>query len=311
MFYNYELSKNLISLLTKSSAQDIVYLETAYSTLDGLIEKIKNNHESRLLIIGWDYNLDFHEKIDQWLDTVNTRYPVVILEEDIISSCAKYKNLKTIKFTVDAMSNLELIVLYNYMILPEYPESGPWLLLGRRTNEFRDYVAQNLTPLIKDNVIATYGKENFIGNYNLYDNTAPSTLTNLNNLISLQNVYNQTCGSIVLETSPVQNTITEKTLHAIVNEHPFLMLASKGTVQYLRNAGFDMFDDIFDHSYDTIDDYKERFNYAIHSNLNLLLGNIDRTGLSARLKQNRQHLFEFYNSCGRNFVQEIKSVWNS
>jgi hypothetical protein len=239
---------------------------------------------------------------------------VIILEEDVLPTEATiYKNLKCIKFSVDTMSNLELIVLYNYLILPEYQHSGPWLMLGRRSTEFRDYATTQFVPLLKHNVISTYGKENFIGeNYDFYNQKLMSSpLTNLNNLISLQDVYNHTCGSIVVETTPVYGIITEKTFHAIASGHPFLMLAHQGAVQYLRDIGFDVFDDIFNHSYDQVVEYQQRFDRAINDNLGTLLNHLDRLPLASRLEKNRKHLIEFYSSRAHKFVQEIKSIWNT
>jgi hypothetical protein len=67
--------------------------------------------------------------------------------------------------------------------------------------------------------------------------------------------------SIVLETSyawPGQIYFTEKTFRAIQHPRPFFVAARQGgggRIAYLRNIGFDVYDDIIDHeSYDNIDD---------------------------------------------------------
>jgi len=44
--------------------------------------------------------------------------------------------------------------------------------------------------------------------------------------------------------------ISEKTIGALASGHPMLLLGSSGTHQYLKDLGFDMFDDIFDNSFD-------------------------------------------------------------
>ena len=44
--------------------------------------------------------------------------------------------------------------------------------------------------------------------------------------------------------------ISEKTIGALASGHPMLLIGSKGTHQYLKDLGFDMFDDIFDNSFD-------------------------------------------------------------
>jgi len=44
--------------------------------------------------------------------------------------------------------------------------------------------------------------------------------------------------------------ISEKTISSLACGHPMLLLGAKGTHQYLKDLGFDMFDDIFDNSFD-------------------------------------------------------------
>jgi hypothetical protein len=51
--------------------------------------------------------------------------------------------------------------------------------------------------------------------------------------------------------------ITEKTFKAIALEMPFVLVASAGSLEYLREYGFQTFDGILDESYDTeIDDIR-------------------------------------------------------
>ena len=55
---------------------------------------------------------------------------------------------------------------------------------------------------------------------------------------------------------------TEKTAKAFVGLQLPLFVAPAGFVQQLRNFGFDVFDDFFDHSYDRVDDVELRINMA-------------------------------------------------
>ena len=48
--------------------------------------------------------------------------------------------------------------------------------------------------------------------------------------------------------------ITEKTWKAIFNFHPFVIVGSPNSLKYLKEKGFDTFEDIFDSSYDSIVD---------------------------------------------------------
>lgn len=53
--------------------------------------------------------------------------------------------------------------------------------------------------------------------------------------------------------------VTEKTFKPIAYFHPFVIVGSAGTLQYLRDEGYETFPEMFDESYDTIEDGTERF----------------------------------------------------
>jgi hypothetical protein len=64
--------------------------------------------------------------------------------------------------------------------------------------------------------------------------------------------------------------ISEKTLNSIYGYNLPIILAAPGTIEHLRQFGFDMFDDVIDHSYDAIINPLERICSAIDSNSKLL-----------------------------------------
>lgn len=53
--------------------------------------------------------------------------------------------------------------------------------------------------------------------------------------------------------------ITEKTFKPIKHGQLFIIFGAPGTIQMLRDYGYDLFDDIIDHSYDTIPTATERY----------------------------------------------------
>jgi hypothetical protein len=66
----------------------------------------------------------------------------------------------------------------------------------------------------------------------------------------------QTEFSIVLETYFDRNniiTFSEKIFRCLKLPRPWVMFAMKNAVSYLRELGFDVLDDLVDHSYDTVD----------------------------------------------------------
>jgi len=52
--------------------------------------------------------------------------------------------------------------------------------------------------------------------------------------------------------------LTEKTYKALMSLQPFIIYGNKGSIQTLRNMGFDVFDDIIDHSYDKLNESGEK-----------------------------------------------------
>ena len=96
---------------------------------------------------------------------------------------------------------------------------------------------------------------------------------NLTNFkLRLQPKYDNSLVEFVSETSYNEQSfnITEKTLHFIYGGNFPIMISSPRTVDFLRNIGLDMFDDIIDHSYDTVTDPAARINAAIDLNIDIL-----------------------------------------
>ena len=72
--------------------------------------------------------------------------------------------------------------------------------------------------------------------------------------------YTRACLNIITETTSRNDTpqLTEKSFKPILAGQFFVMIGSRGLVQYMRDIGFDVFDDIVNHSYDNIEDDRER-----------------------------------------------------
>ena len=79
---------------------------------------------------------------------------------------------------------------------------------------------------------------------------------NFDSNIKLNQIIMDSKFSIVLETYFDQNeiiTFSEKIFRCLKLPRPWVMFAMKNAVQNLREMGFDVLDDLIDHSYDTID----------------------------------------------------------
>ena len=89
---------------------------------------------------------------------------------------------------------------------------------------------------------------------------------------ALKGMYKNTFVEIINETIVMQPTgaITEKYINSVYGYNLPIILSVAGTVKYLRSIGFNMFDDVIDHSYDLIEHPLERTIAAIKLNLPLL-----------------------------------------
>jgi hypothetical protein len=104
--------------------------------------------------------------------------------------------------------------------------------------------------------------------------------------------YVSTGIEVVLETlfDDTRQHLTEKTLRAIACGQPFMLVATPGSLKYLRDYGFKTFDGLIDESYDCITDPLQRL-LAIVSEMNRIrsLSATDKTELYTKLKPIADH----------------------
>jgi hypothetical protein len=119
-------------------------------------------------------------------------------------------------------------------------------------------------------------------------------LPNTKNLLHVSELYNNASFSLVTETRyelPF-DFITEKTTQCFLALHPALYVTTKGQVQILREWGFDVFDDVFNHDYDYVDN-DMRLGTLLKDNQHILEdGLVIDDQLKSRLIANRNHYFE-------------------
>ena len=116
--------------------------------------------------------------------------------------------------------------------------------------------------------------------------------------------------SLVLETyfiDPRMITVSEKTVRCLKLPRPWIVFSTRGTVNFLRQQGFDVLDDVVDHSYDIIDNDIDRQ----VSLLNLTQQMIQQPwtpDLLARCKKAADHNSQLIEYWHKNFYREIKDA---
>jgi len=63
--------------------------------------------------------------------------------------------------------------------------------------------------------------------------------------------------------------LTEKTVKPLVNLKPFVIQGARGQHQALADLGFELYDEIFDYSFDNLLDYRERTHSIVHQMRNI------------------------------------------
>jgi len=95
--------------------------------------------------------------------------------------------------------------------------------------------------------------------------------------------YFESLINVVAESTPDKPFLTEKTWTAVFLEKPFLIVGAKGIHQYLQTLGIEMYDEIFDYSFDNYDTIEERI-IGVIENLKKL-ENLDLTMLKEKTKE--------------------------
>ena len=152
------------------------------------------------------------------------------------------------------------------------PDFEPKTFLDRIFWRFEDSDAHRRMRMIAEAGYKRFfnNKELVVDDYEIYGATpANDNISNFNS--SLRAKYCNSFMEVVTESSfcAPSYMLTEKTMHAFYGCNFPIILSGAGAVQHLRDMGFDMFDDIIDHGYDTIENPFDRIIYAIDNNESL------------------------------------------
>ena len=122
----------------------------------------------------------------------------------------------------------------------------------------------------------------------------PANHNALNFDLNLKQLYNHCAVEIITETTFFNHGqfVSEKYLNSVYGCNFPILIGNAGTVAYLRDNGFDMFDDVVDHSYDLEPDPILRIYSAMQKNLHLLA--------------NRDHAIQQWYCCQERFAKNLK-----
>lgn len=159
---------------------------------------------------------------------------------------------------------------------PEFLDQVNWVFDLPRQSAIRNQLLNGYKLMVGNDLLK-------LDDYHIYKfNNQLDPNNNIENFeLRLRNKYKNSFVEIITETTYASDSfnITEKTLHGFYACNFPIMLSSVGTVAFLRQMGFDMFDDIVNNDHDTVEDLFDRIEMAVQSNIKLLT---DETYTKAR-----------------------------
>lgn len=235
-----------------------------FTSLENLSAEISNSNNIQLVNWGGDLTNQLSEY--QLLDPVTDKN---------FSSTKHFINL-------NRQARLHRITLLSYLFGAGYNKFGNISFLKQNEHNLKqlDYLSRSpwefdehhdeLREFILSGheIMKTY--DLVTDPFEIYQERTNDNVFNFNH--SLRHRYQDSFVEIVSETtfSSPSFLLTEKTLNSIYGCNLPILISGAGAVAHLRDIGFDMFDDVIDHSYDLMDNPFDRMGAAIRNNHRLL-----------------------------------------
>lgn len=171
--------------------------------------------------------------------------------------------------------------------------STPFLTFN---NKCREHRTKLINSIIKNNLlssgIVTYHCDEFLKQNSCL--TYKDDFTPGGNIFSFNETFLTSFLHIATETEVDVLFITEKTVKPILCQNPFLILGSVNFHKELQNLGFELYDELFDYSFDSEPDLTKRIEKLV-KNINYVV-------------QNKDNLNEMYQSILPKIIKNKKRV---
>lgn len=161
----------------------------------------------------------------------------------------------------------------------------------------RDELYRRFQPVLADALHSYRSRGVFLPN----DYTGPGNWQRYMNF----DWIDQTCFTVSVETYIQDNRPTgysltnndnwfvcEKSFKAIAVHHPFLLASTQGNLAYLRSLGFETFPELWDESYDDLEDYCDRLDCLVTIIQEFDQGAWQQQIVQQKLQHNRDRFFD-------------------
>ena len=131
--------------------------------------------------------------------------------------------------------------------------------------------------------------------------------------------YADTLFNIITETTCDTNSLnlTEKSFKGIANCHPYLVIGDVNTHKHIKDLGFELYEDLIDYSFDSIDDSEIRLNSALKEVKRIY--NIGESGILEwykknidKIEYNKSKFFEYkFSDMIKETILDLKKQFSS
>jgi hypothetical protein len=198
----------------------------------------------------------------------------LFINENIIPNWSKRKQCFNFMINKPRFHREFLLVLIEHFKLTNYNYTLCWkkpaistLSLSNLTEKYKQLILD--TPVTIDTKNFLLGQENLLDRGLQYKHIQNSK--NYQKFLQKE-VFEPSCISVITEPAffEKETIITEKTIMSIYSGTLPIWVGGWRCADIMRNYGFDVFDDIIDHSYQNMEDPFDRCYYAIERNIDLL-----------------------------------------
>jgi hypothetical protein len=266
IFYDSELDKVIISICDESITEDIAnQYEKFCDDNDIKVDSTLVLHSNMSLKRKYSYSFDFFFIECKRLLNIESDYGIVNYdtEKTMIYNCLSHSANKHRTFIFDGLRERTLLK-YGFI---SYVERGVYLPtnIEERKTESSEWRWTTLVPSI---VSKSY--------FNVVTETHNEIEKHFDDLF-----------------------ITEKTCKALITQ-PFIIVGNYGTLKYVRERGFETYPELFDESYDLIDNPQLRLNFILNEVEKVC--NMDKNELEEiyksvlwKVEHNRKVMLDFKN----------------
>jgi hypothetical protein len=185
----------------------------------------------------------------------------------------------------------------------EYKADKKFLMLMNGRRNFRDQIYTKFIDIFDDGYYSYY--ERGIKIFNDKELNVDLPFSEWDRYVNID-WFNRTQFSIVVETTMNSDGsvfLTEKTMKPLALKHPFIILGDSTSLALLKSVGFETFENIFDESYDLLDNGTDRINSVYDQ-----VKNYTESGYSKMTKDKLEHNYNLFHNAAevnRRFKQDI------